>query len=531
MATNNSPEKNLVEKCSDFLDKFYNLPRKYYVLLVFLFPLISPKRFSFLWKENFINVFLKDFGVGIDKKPIQNLDYVFIILYIAIFLIVIGLFLYKKIKHNYIFSRFYQIILLVIGSVYFIYRSEIFFTNPFFPLKLANCHFFIFAYSDIVLLTLIIPIINIIGCIKAKLKKQESEPISQEIQGFIHDSPTEKGESTLAKTVIEKLLHTKSEDTAFSLGISGEWGTGKTSFLMLLEKELNEQAKEKHKNIVIIKFNPWNSTSPQAIITDFFDTFRSELGKYSAEIKHSLNDYSQKLVNTDGDVFSILKFIGNLFGEDKSIMQEQEKINEILRKINRQIFIFIDDLDRLDKNEVIEVIRLIRNSANFYNVFFIVAYDKGYIEEAIEQLSTHNKSFFLEKIFQLELHLPAYEYHHIADDLYEKLIAAIPFLSEKEEIKKFIETHPGLSLIIQNFRDVKRFVNSFSVVYNKEIEREVYFPDFFHIELLRFKYPLIYDLLKYPTKREYFFNDKEVSAISKYLNPNEKEKINPLIKN
>jgi len=581
MATDNSTEKNFVEKCSNFLDKLYDLPRKYCVLLVFLFPLLSPKRFSFLWNEYFINVFLKDFGVGIDNK---HLDYVLITIYILVFITAIVLFLYKKIKHNYIFSLFHQLVLGGIAFVYLSYRFNFFFENHFWLRKFTISYLTSVAYSDITLLALITPticavcyvkniiewfnttdiklivniksylkkqvssilewfkatninrlIVNIkaylkkqvgsilawfktpniyqlIVNIKSYLKKQESEPISQEIQGFVHDFPIPKGDSKLAKTVIEKLLHTKSEKTAFSLGISGEWGTGKTSFLMLLEDELKKQSKTKQKNIVIIKFNPWDSTSPQAIITDFFDTFQSELGKYSAEIKYSLNDYTKKLVNTDGDTFSILKFIGNLFGEDKSIMQEQEKINEILKKINRQVFIFIDDLDRLDKNEVIEVIRLIRNSANFYNVFFIVAYDKGYVEEAIEQLSAHNKSFFLEKIFQLELHLPAYEYHHILTNLYNKLVETISFSDDNKkvehfkEVETFIKKYEGLNQIIQNYRDVKRFVNSFSVVYNEDLAKETYFPDFFHIELLRFKFSLVYDLLKKDKANFIFIN-------------------------
>jgi len=48
-----------------------------------------------------------------------------------------------------------------------------------------------------------------------------------------------------------------------------------------------------------------------------------------------------------------------------------KEINDSLKKINKKIVIFIDDLDRLDKEEVVEVIRLIRNTANFHNTFFV----------------------------------------------------------------------------------------------------------------------------------------------------------------
>ena len=93
---------------------------------------------------------------------------------------------------------------------------------------------------------------------------------------------------------------------------------------------------------------------------------------------------------------------------------------------------FIDDIDRLDKHEIIEVVRLIRNTANFHNTFFLVAYDRDYVINALGHLNEHNHHQFLEKIFQMELNLPAYDKSILTKELYNRLLNHIPEKHQKE---------------------------------------------------------------------------------------------------
>ena len=473
--------------------------KKYLLLLLFIIPISFTKKFHDIWEKYVIDTLLTHF-----EKKLPN-DVI-----VLAFMVIIICQLYQKIIVNrYIFSLFQQISVVFTLIVYVIYRFD-WIEHPF---TFTTLSFYTgFVYWDLIILIppiVILPFWAYNFNIFDDYWKIILGIVKQNKNGFMLDIPhkpkKETTENEIITELVKRLLNTESKDNAFAVGVVGEWGTGKTTLLNQIKYVL---AKENNKpqESIIIDFNPWNSTNSQSIITDFFEHFREELSIHSAEIADSLQSYTQKLASIEGDdwLSKGIKIMTSLFGNNKTMIQEYEHINTILTQINRQIFVFIDDLDRLDKKEIIEVIRLIRNSANFHNTFFIVAYEKSYVEQAIEELNPENKSFFLEKIFQLELHLPKYEYEIIAEDLCNRLILQIPFLKENTELKAFIMNHQFLSKIIQNFRDVKRFVNAFSLVYTKNLAEEIYFPDFFHIELLRFKYPLVYDLLR--NKTDMFFN-------------------------
>jgi len=56
-----------------------------------------------------------------------------------------------------------------------------------------------------------------------------------------------------------------------------------------------------------------------------------------------------------------------------------DDINEIIEKIDRKLFVFVDDIDRLNKAEILETLRILRNIAGFKNVIFICGFDRDYV--------------------------------------------------------------------------------------------------------------------------------------------------------
>lgn len=153
-------------------------------------------------------------------------------------------------------------------------------------------------------------------------------------------------------------------------------------------------------------------------------------------------------------------------------------------------------MDRLDKNEIYEVIRLVRNTANFTNTFFIVAYDRNYLLNAIQEINGYQPYYFLEKIFQIEFTLPPISGEILQKEISKRLD---PFLTEKSKVgyrdllnKEFLFLEEGDADLthqyIRNIRDVVRFINSFLLSYGF-VKDEIYFPDFYNLELIRFKHP------------------------------------------
>lgn len=294
---------------------------------------------------------------------------------------------------------------------------------------------------------------------------------------------------------IAKKIKVGTYEKSFAIGVSGSWGSGKSSLTHLILKHLDDR------NHIKIKFNPWASQTPQALIKDFFEQVSAELKPYNETIGKLSISYAKKLVTTD-DTNVFAKIIDGTFSDlndDTSIEKYQKNIDEALRKISKKLIIVIDDIDRLSFEEVAEVFKLVRNTANFPNTVFLLLYDRNYVSKAISDINATNSDLFLEKIVQLEISIPFYEKRAIKEKLKEKLIFHFNNIDEKDIdgslVYKESFVHDYVSDWICNLRDVNRLVNS--VILNYEgLEDEVYFKDFLKLEILRLKLPNIYNLFK-----------------------------------
>lgn len=317
------------------------------------------------------------------------------------------------------------------------------------------------------------------------------------------------GREDLAKKLVSRIENTEAL-SSFAIGIVGKWGSGKTSFLHLISRNLTAD------KFIEINFNPWNSSSSQSIVSDFFDVVSSELSKYDGTISKRLNDYSQKLLDVnDSTLMKLFSLITKTVLKDETIEDKKRQINGVIKGIGRKLIVFIDDVDRLDAKEVIEVIRLIRNTANFENTFFVVGYDREYVNNAIKGITDYDSHFFLEKIFQLEVVLPVFEYKILGKVLHNYLKKSIP-----PEYQKGIETamfwngnpkeEPMLGLL-DSLRDVTRFSNSFLLSF-EALKGEILPYDLFQIECLKIKYPSVYSLLY--EKRNFLFDNSAKDIFS-----------------
>ncbi|WP_190242504.1 KAP family P-loop NTPase fold protein [Hymenobacter lapidiphilus] len=288
-------------------------------------------------------------------------------------------------------------------------------------------------------------------------------------------------------------INKSSFNHSFAIGVNGAWGSGKTSFINLIKERIDSD------DTILIDFSSWNSTTPNAVVTDFFDTVQEAIAPYYSSLAQLLRSYSEKLISiNDSDITKSIKSTITLVAGESSIKELYKQINKALSKINKRIVIFIDDLDRSDKSEILEVIRLIRNNADFYNTFFVVAYDRNYVLEALSQQNIHNHTKFLEKIFQLEINLPYYKAERLLLHLESQLAKLFPNHYDSV-IKPAIKSDSYRSNTaaihhLENIREVTRFSNSLSLNLSKLLN-EVDIVDFMNIEIIRMKYPVIYELL------------------------------------
>lgn len=367
-------------------------------------------------------------------------------------------------------------------------------------------------YSDILLLS---GVCNILFFLSGLIKEKQPE---RQQNSFFDDEPVSEindddlGYKSYAKELAGKINKSYLKK-AFAIGINGKWGLGKTSFINLIRKNLNEE-------IIMVEFNAWNSHSPQAIVQDFFETIQEKIRPYHSSLARLMVSYSNKLVELHSNSFTkTIQTSISAYTGFESATSMNKTIDESLRKINKKIVVVIDDLDRLDKDEIVEVLRLIRNTANFNNTFFIVAYDRNYIINALEKHNPYSNELYLEKIFQIEITLPYFKKLIYQKKLAEKLKQAFDKkyheLIEDTVIGKPFSLPAYLNEWLENMRDVSRLANSLSLNLKTLID-EVVFADFIRLELLRLKYPSVY-LLLFEKKNDFLGFQKNVRPAETYI--------------
>lgn len=325
------------------------------------------------------------------------------------------------------------------------------------------------------------------------IKRKPLEVIDE--VGFECDEPIETseadrlGRSEFAHTLARRLLKTSSSHQSFAVGILSPWGYGKTSFLNLIKDEL------KRYGTICIDFSPWTYGKENNLIREFFTEVGKHLRRYADDLPRDMMEYAHILEKSEST--SWLSILLSLGSTGHSLEQQSNLLKQSLQKIDRPIVVFIDDLDRLRGDEVMEILKLIRNAANFSGIKFVAAYDRNYLVEAIKNQNIESASRYLEKIFQIEYTLPAFEHSRLIEYLNEECDRFIREV-DKEELRQIIDGRGRMKRFVKeellSMRDVKRYANSLQNSYEK-LAGNVVLCDLMNLEILRLMYKPVYDLL------------------------------------
>lgn len=269
-----------------------------------------------------------------------------------------------------------------------------------------------------------------------------------------------------AKLLLEKIYSSFCKNKvsvkhSFVIHIGEHYGQGKTSFLIMFDEEVS---KSDHK-MIIINFEPWLCDTETGIVNEFFDTFRIEVGEYLPKLNGSIKRYVELLLSAikyerKGFSFNLNSFMRN----DSTLKSTHDLIKKELMNIDRPVIITIDDVDRLQSKELMMVLKIIRDTADFPNVFYIVAADNLHLRCMLNNMNIDDAETYLKKFFNLEFQLPANE--NVA---FKKLLELLNGKFEELRIDSFtrdnyisqIENVLYIKEAFPNLRDVYRFVNSY----------------------------------------------------------------------
>lgn len=285
-----------------------------------------------------------------------------------------------------------------------------------------------------------------------------------------------------AKIIVDRLMSTMIDNKSYAMGIIGEWGVGKTSFLEIIKQQIGDNAE-------IVVFNPWMCRTPEQVTHDFFASLSHQLSSKYSTLSKSIKDYARHINDIKLTPYKLFDFTIQI--KEESLYQKKCKLSKKLSKLPIPIVVFIDDIDRLEKNEVFEVLRLIRNTADLNKIIYIAAYDKRYVVKTLEERNINNASLYLEKIFPIEIYIPKVSDFLILDVLKNEIKSQNDIVDNFENILFSHLTSDDINLILKvlnNYRKVKRFARLYmlNVKYiNTQIKGEIKLIDFFWLVLLQ----------------------------------------------
>jgi predicted KAP-like P-loop ATPase len=313
-------------------------------------------------------------------------------------------------------------------------------------------------------------------------------PISAQANDLLHRYP-------LAKQIAEMINRHKG-DESYVVGIEGEWGSGKTSFVNMILEDLQKTS------ALLVKFNPWNFSDQNQLITDFFESLNFSLKEAEGEGSHAkvekLKGYASKLLKQSGitiapEAFGVKLGELKIGGAEEPLEKQKESINKLFKDLGRRVIIVIDDIDRLDSQETKLIFKLVKITGNFANTTFLLAYDREKVSELITDRGIKG-SEYLKKIVQVSFTMPKPD----PQDLFNILFSDIGKILERFD-KKYWDNgrwgnifHAGLKRFFPTIRDIKRYINSVQLDLDIVGVEEVNPIDFLSIEAIRVFVPEVY---------------------------------------
>ncbi len=243
-----------------------------------------------------------------------------------------------------------------------------------------------------------------------------------------------------------------------SIGIFGNWGYGKSSLMLLMEKEINEEitkqvAEENNPRILQVRFNGWQYESYETTKYSLIQVLLDSVEKYLSDNRDVFekldillkrinllklgvlllkkyvwdkipNAIKSNLPQADDlkeciGVDDITKFQNEFQNEHTSLFVT--KFRTLLESIVEEakfdsIIVYIDDLDRCSGEKMIECIEAIKLFLNVKNTAFVLGADERMVERAIKEHYPEIEqdkrqiyspfSDYLEKLIQIPYRLP-----------------------------------------------------------------------------------------------------------------------------
>ncbi len=326
---------------------------------------------------------------------------------------------------------------------------------------------------------------------KAEVTRQETKAPSSSLSSPIHCAKDDElGFNPKVRKLAKELRELELMGRSTCYGVIAPWGYGKTSFLNLLSKKLSFDG-------IVVAFNPRSAESAERIQADFFAKLAQELSRYYLGASLIVTRYAEQIGLLNH--FSKARLLADVL-RLLCVKGDKATVSTAIEKIGKRLYIVLDDLDRLEGKELLETIKLIDVNASFKNTVFLVACDKNYANDVLQDyLGVKPSQGYLDKYITREVHLREYindKLTNIMAGYLRREIEDGAIVTRKVVLDAWNRIAPYIVPHLGSLRHLKRYYGFFIDEF-KRVQDYVDPVDFFLLILLKYKDPGVYEAVKH----------------------------------
>lgn len=328
--------------------------------------------------------------------------------------------------------------------------------------------------------------------------------------------------------------------TGVTVGITGSWGTGKTSVLNLLSEYLHETFPD----ALVVRFNPWSISSRYDIIGAFLSDLYAELkasgtpAEKKQPLLESLALYWARLAPLEPDCppdETLPKAAQgeSTFRRNRSLHEARSALSDRLAELDVPVIVCIDELDRLQDAEIRAIAQLVRSVADFPTISYVLAFDVFRVAEALGQGSTAQERYirgiaYLDKIIQFQFSVPLTFDRQLREMLTRELEALGIYLVREKKLNENARFRELLGILIPGIvetpRDVKKVAGVFHV-FESMVRGEVDWVDVLAFAAISMKHPQIAEAIRTHADFVRGRRDPTLVSLTPDISPEEKLEI------
>lgn len=315
--------------------------------------------------------------------------------------------------------------------------------------------------------------------------------------------------------IYNSILNVKA-DNSFVIGISGAWGSGKTTTVNIVKEKIKNNIN--NKDLILNDFNPWIYDNPQNMMVGLLKSILNEADITSNPLEHekifkSLINVIFKKAGFDDT------FVNNFFYNLDTVEKIKDELDDFLEFNQKRVVLFVDNLERAEADNIIFLFKLIGQVFDLKRITYVIIYDEDRLKDIFSdklKIDYH----YIEKIIQQNISIPPIQQEllwNVCRVCIEKLLI---FYGEKN----LDEYRLIVNLIVSEVKDLRMLKRFLNTVVTETFAVPHYLSKYTLFALNTIKFfdeNLYYNI--YQNKRYFITTDKIYDMNTRYMDINKKE--------